>query len=79
MSTLKLYGDNTSYQQIINEILRVKGVITHGLFLNAIKAAVVATGPEAKIIEKVNVTSLNGPGGCIICRRKVALMVCRAW
>ena len=31
----------------------MNGVITHGLFLDAIKAVVVASGPEAKIIEKV--------------------------
>ena len=53
MSTLKLDGKNVSYRRIIDELMSVKGVVTHGLFLDAIKAAVVASGPEARIIEKV--------------------------
>ena len=55
VSTLKLYGKSVRYQKIADEIMGVKGVITHGLILDAAKAAVVADGPEAKIIEKVTI------------------------
>lgn len=53
MSTLRLFGDNVNYQKIADEISAVEGVISHGLVLGAVRAAVIADGPEAKIIEKV--------------------------
>lgn len=53
VSSLKLYGKGVEYRKIADEIMGVKGVITHGLILDTANAAVIADGPEAKIIEKV--------------------------
>lgn len=53
VSTLRLFGDNVPYKRIADEISGVHGVITHGLILDSVRTAVIADGPEAKIIEKV--------------------------
>lgn len=53
VTSLKLYGDPVPYQKISEEIEAVDGVVTHGLLLDCIHAAVIADGEEAKIVEKV--------------------------
>lgn len=53
VSSLKLDGENVPYQEIADEIGKIAGVKTLGLFLDVTKAAVAPRGSEAKIIEKV--------------------------
>ena len=54
VSILTPNGRRVDYEDIDDLIMGVQGVVTHGLFLENIKAAVVADGPEAKILEKVH-------------------------
>lgn len=53
MSFLKLIGKPEPYEKIAAEIEGVPGVVTHGLMLNSARAAVIAYGQEARIVEKV--------------------------
>ncbi|GMH32711.1 hypothetical protein BSKO_00545 [Bryopsis sp. KO-2023] len=47
----KLYGEKCSYEKISNEIMAVEGVVTHGLVLDKITAAVVASDEGPLIIK----------------------------
>lgn len=56
VSSLKLYGELVPYSRLAEEIMSVVGVVTHGLLLNGVTAAVIADGPEAKIVEKASLS-----------------------
>ena len=61
MSSLKFIGEAVPYEKIAQEISAVKGVVAHGLMLDVASAAVIASGLEPKIIEKVGCHCISIP------------------
>lgn len=67
VTSLKLFGEIVPYQKIAEEISAVKGVVTHGLFLDTVNAAVLAQGDDGKIVEKASLPTFPGKVECQDC------------